>query len=358
MTTNPSGQKRKKPGIEESPDKSYYILSKSLDTCGKCNKKCTSRGDAIQCDLCGMWVHAVCEGISHEKYKAIKSLALENVVYYCQINSCLSRFKNITNDYIKHQEQINTDLETMVSNISQQSLTTEYDNLQKAVANLSTRIDNLTAHESELSNQIKDTSKVLEQRPTAPNIQPLINRKSNVVVFGIEESPPKTFRSVRLQKDMESVSEIFSRIKVQVNPSQILDCYRLGKFKFQQTRPRPILVKLQRTIDVSAILANRWSLSSPFFIKPDMSPNERTTESTLLKERWSLIQAGYDRKRIKISNNRIYLDSQLFGEVIDNHFKCSNNQEPRPATNDNNTSTNVQPMDQQALSSVGTQQSS
>ena len=89
-----------------------------------------------------------------------------------------------------------------------------------------------------------------------------------------------------------------------------------------------------------------------------MSPNERTTESTLLKERWSLIQAGYDRKRIKISNNRIYLDSQLFGEVIDNHFKCSNNQEPRPATNDNNTSTNVQPMDQQALSSVGTQQSS
>ena len=157
---------------------------------------------------------------------------------------------------------------------------------------------------------------------------------------------------------MESVSEIFSRIKVQVNPSQILDCYRLGKFKFQQTRPRLILVKLQRTIDVSAILANRWSLSSPFFIKPDMSPNERTTESTLLKERWSLIQADYDRKRIKISNNRIYLDSQLFGEVIDNHFKCSNNQEPRPATNDNNTSTNVQPMDQQALSSVGTQQSS
>ena len=89
-----------------------------------------------------------------------------------------------------------------------------------------------------------------------------------------------------------------------------------------------------------------------------MSPNERTTESTLLKERWSLIQAGHDRKRIKISNNRIYLDSQLFGEVIDNHFKCSNKQEPRPATNDNNTSTNVQPMDQQALSSVGTQQSS
>ena len=106
----------------------------------------------------------MCEGITHEKYKAIKSLALENLVYYCQINNCLSRIKNITNEYIKHQAQITTELETMVSNLSQQSLTTEYDNLQKAVANLSTRIDNLTARESELSNQIKDTSKALEKR--------------------------------------------------------------------------------------------------------------------------------------------------------------------------------------------------
>ena len=246
-TTSTSGQsKRKKPSSKESPDKLYYTLSKSVDTCGKCNKKCTSRGDAIQCDLCGMWVHAVCviqcdlcgmwvhavcEGITREKYKAIKSLALENLVYYCQINNCLSHIKNIINKYIEHQAQIPTELDTMVSNISQQSLTTEYDNLQKAVANLSTRIDNLSTRESELSNQIKDTSKALEKQPTTPSVQPLINWKSNVVVFGVEESPPKTFKSVRLQKDMELVSEIFASINVQVNPSQILDCYCLGKLE-------------------------------------------------------------------------------------------------------------------------------
>ena len=143
-----------------------------------------------------------------------------------------------------------------------------------------------------------------------------------------------------------------------MDPSQILDCFRLGKFKSQQTRPRPILVKLQRSIDVSAILANRWSLSSPFLIKPDMSPDERTIESTLLGERWSLIQAGHDRKRIKISNNRIYLDSKLFGEVIDSHFQRSNNQDPQPTTINSNTSANAQPMDQQPPSLVGTQQSS
>ena len=175
------------------------------------------------------------------------------------------------------------------------------------------------------------------------------------MVFGVEESPPKTFKSVRLQKDMESVSEIFASISVQVNPSQILDCYRLES---QQTRPRPILVKLLRSIDVTAILANWWSLSSPLLIKPDMSPEERTTESTLLRERWSLIQAGNDRKKIKISNNRIYLNNQLFVEVVDSRFQRSNNQKSHPTTHNNNTPTDAQPMIQQPPSLMETHQSS
>ena len=35
-----------------------------------------------------------------------------------------------------------------------------------------------------------------------------------------------------------------------------------------------------------------------------MSLDEHSTESTLLKERWSLIQAGHDQKKIKINNYR------------------------------------------------------
>jgi len=161
---------------------------------------------------------------------------------------------------------------------------------------------------------------------------------------------------------MESVSEIFASVNVQVNPSQILDCYHLGRFKSQQTRLRPILVKLKQTIDVSAILANRWSLSCPFLLKPDMSPDECTTESILLGEQWSLIQAGYDHKRIKISNNHIYLNNQLFGDIVDSYFQRSDNQKPQPTSTDNSTSattsTTTQPMNQQPPSSVETQQSS
>ena len=78
--------KRKKPDTDGSPDKSEQILSKPLDICGKCNKKCSSEGESIQCELCGLWAHASCENVTREQYKAIKSLStLNNLVYYCTL---------------------------------------------------------------------------------------------------------------------------------------------------------------------------------------------------------------------------------------------------------------------------------
>ena len=115
------------------------------------------------------------------------------------------------------------------------------------------------------------------------------DRIFNVVVYGIEECPTNTIRPARLQKDFDSVSSIFSGLGVTPDPGTIVDCYRLGKFKVQPPRPRPILVKFRSVIHVNQVLANKRSLSTPVFIKPDLSPEERTREAVLLKERWELL---------------------------------------------------------------------
>ena len=62
-----------------------------------------------------------------------------------------------------------------------------------------------------------------------------------------------------------------------------------------------------------------------------MSPQERATESTLLKERWSLIKGGLDRKQIKLSNNRIYVNNRLHGEVFNAVFTQSSLTSATPA---------------------------
>ena len=67
MTTG--GSKQNEPDTDGSLNKSEQILSKALDVCGKCNKRCIVKGESIQCDLCGNWEHANCENITCAQYK-------------------------------------------------------------------------------------------------------------------------------------------------------------------------------------------------------------------------------------------------------------------------------------------------
>ena len=225
----------------------------------------------------------------------------------------------------RHSSQI----EEVVVDLTKQYLSSEHGALQKAVSDLSSRIDKLQAQELELSSQIKTTSKALVTHTDRSKSQN-VSRKSNVVVYGVEECPPKTPKGVRLQSDSNAVSKVFSSIDVLIEPNQVVDCFGLGKFKSNQSRSRPILVKLQRTIDATTILANRNSLSSPIFNKQDMSPAEQKIESILLKERWLLIEGGFNHKSIKISsvNHSIYVNNQVFGRVVNSQFQRTNNYHP------------------------------
>ena len=102
----------------------------------------------------------------------------------------------------------------------------------------------------------------------------------------------------------------------------ISDSFRLGKFSIDRRRPRPILVKLLRSSDVSNILS-KISLTLPYSIKSDLSLEERKRESDL-KERWSLIQSGNERKFIRIHNLSIFINNKLHGklDLSSNQFHC------------------------------------
>ena len=200
---------------------------------------------------------------------------------------------------------------------------------------------------SKLSEQIKSTSVALGKYP-ASSAQPVSKCKSNVVVYGVDEI-------LQRPQDMETMIQIFNSINVRVDPTHILDCFQLGKFKSQQTRPRPILVKLQRSIDANTILANESSLSSPLFIKPDMIASECAIESALLKQRWLQTEAGYDSKQIKFSNKCIYVSGKRFGQVTNGEFHCSENYQihpPQPLQHKDTASAQPTSMDQQQSSDV------
>ena len=90
----------------------------------------------------------------------------------------------------------------------------------------------------------------------------------------------------------------------------------------------PHLLKL---LQLSRPLFRPWSLP-PYPIKPDLTPEERKAESVLLKERWTLMQLGFDRKRIKLRNKSIFVDSKLYGHYQNGAFQRSDFNPPLSQT--------------------------
>jgi len=96
-------------------------------------------------------------------------------------------------------------------------------------------------------------------------------RKYNVVVYGIKECGKGTPRQEWLNHDLDKVTLIVTEGENSINPLSIHDLLRLGKYREQSKQPLPILVKLNRTIDVSLVLSKSRFLPKEIRIKPDMS---------------------------------------------------------------------------------------
>jgi len=86
------------------------------------------------------------------------------------------------NEWIKSHDSSN--IESTVASLTKEYLFTEHQILQKAVTDLSTKIDSLTAQESELSSQITNSSTAIHVQPTPSQASTQSSdRKSNVVVY-------------------------------------------------------------------------------------------------------------------------------------------------------------------------------
>ena len=141
------------------------------------------------------------------------------------------------------------------------------------------------------------------------------DRKFCVVVYGLNENPKGTPKHCRISNDVKSASELNQPLCPELTEQSIRDCSRLGKYTSDHNWP--LLIQLFRSCDASSILLNRRTLvqTPKVFIKPYMSHKERTTESTLLRERRSLINSGIERSSIRLHGNTLYVNKKKYGYI-------------------------------------------
>ena len=241
---------------------------------------------SIQCESCFKWEHRECAGLTSEEFTVITDCS-PNIMFFC--SSCRPKVTMALNFFKEVQEK--------------QEL------LDKRIQELEQKLKN------ETTNVPQPASSALLPATRLSPVTSLPERKFNVVVYGIPESPPSTDRQSCQKHDVEHVLKSLSEIDDEIRSSAFKDIYRLGKFADNRTKPRPLLVKFLRSIDASNVLRNKTKLKPGIFLKPDMSAEERAKESLLLKERWSLIQKGVERKRIKLRNFSIFIDNKVHCKV-------------------------------------------
>lgn len=310
------------PPHKKAASESTLDTTRQSDCCVKCGKSVHS--DGVQCERCSNWEHRDCAGLSKSLYKALTG-SPGSVMCFC--SRCEPKVK-LALKFFDEIEEKHKSLESKLQQLEER--------ISKSFANTG---EHLNASNSQPSSNVTspDGNVQLISSKQTPSYAVIAatpeynaaDRKFNVVVYGIEECPNNTTRSDRIQSDLSKVVKTFSDLDDSIETNSIKDHFRLGKYQSNRQRPRPILVKFLRSSDALSILSKKKELQSSITIKPDMTKQERQIEQLLLKQRWQLLQSGYDRKQIKIRRNSLIVDNVVYAKVVDDKLVFSTTTEPR-----------------------------
>ena len=296
MSLTPTLSKRRRE--DGSPPKA---LTMPGETCKHCNKKCTSKGkssEAIQCDICYVWVHASCESFSKEQYKTFSDLSksFPNLAYCCKLNGCFTRLNQLiarNNTF----ETINKPDDKRGEEIMEY-----HSSLKQSISDVSSKILNLSSSYSTLESNLNDNKRSIKPQETltaanaltstsvAINVVDEISerdkRKCNLIIHNLSEEPldnPHT--------DADNFTELCkSALDLNIN---VVKAFRLGQKLSTESdtarKPRTLLIKLPDEQTQKKVLACAPKLRfsetwGQVYIQPDMSPKEREAHRKVYEE--------------------------------------------------------------------------
>ena len=290
-------KRTERPGGNTPPTKKTKDIFQSLpgSKCLHCDQDCTLESKALQCDLCQNWVHSECEGMSSESYKKLNDICADvvNVSYYCELNNCSSRIKQLVANWKITQSVSQTDTET---NTAVKSLLSKYDSLTKSVNELSTKIANLAANNENLQmeiNSVSESSTASNQTNVVSNISTPSatatltildeladreRRSKNLIVYNLAESSES-------HSDDSLLRNLFSSVfKVDVVLTRTA---RLGRRN--DSKPSPLLACFADVSVRNMILSysgklRKFDQYKNVYIAPDRTKLERQKHQKLVED--------------------------------------------------------------------------
>ena len=167
----PTG-KRKEPEEDSPPKKTGKKLKQVR--CVTCHKDVGE--DAILCQWCSKWEHRVCADLSTSEYDVLSNSS-NKIMFFCSV--CCPKVPLA----LKMEDR-------------NPNLSFHFENIRKAIADLSTKIDNLNSSEKELQKNIRETTSALSTMRQPLN--EMSASSSSVAVNIVKEMEDKERRKYNL----------------------------------------------------------------------------------------------------------------------------------------------------------------
>ena len=127
--------------------------------------------------------------------------------------------------------------------------------------------------------------------------------------MGVSENNLR-FSNDRKLRDKEIIEDIATELNL--NNVQVSDCHRNGKFN--DMKHRPIIATFSSIWDarrmVSKSIERKLFQEKGILVLAQLSPSDQEIERCLLAKRYTLINDGTDKSRIKIRNLKLYIDGK------------------------------------------------
>ena len=235
-------------------------------------------------------MHAECEGVSTEQYEKLSCIAstLCNVAYYCQLNCCHTRIKQLIASFICQPVNGNGNVAELSNEHAAQG------------ESLSSKVVELSTQTSALEKQIKETLSSLgkltlqssstsgsDNSGIVPNVATNLvdelidreNRKFNLVIRNLPETAEgggevdkNHFKSLCSTLDLNVPSFTVTRIGKKIE----------GKSRVQLVR-LPDLVTKRQILSKSVQLRSKTTWKE-VYVNPDLTRSERETQKLLRDE--------------------------------------------------------------------------
>ena len=297
--------------------------------CRKCTSEVRANQNGVACDMCSVWFHAKCVGISGEAYKYLKASFCSTdqssdsqmptnggVLWFCQ--DCIApASKLIKNISTIQQRQDELDNEMTKSKIRQSAIEGEVnenkrilDNLHKNMSSMSDQLKEIQtelASKHDVPNQwsdivsqavddklervvveISEVEKTInDTRKKAIEVKDTEDRSTNIILYRVPECPPGNYEEI-IKHDTDFCIDMCRDVfGLDVQNDDVSRVYRLGK---RGQSPRPVLIRLSSRLLKNRIMESAFRLRNAedkykgVIIAHDMTKQQREECKKLVKE--------------------------------------------------------------------------